>query len=441
MHWLEKVIDILSCPSSDLRVLAGIAGYDAKVLYKGTCMSGLDLSDQDIDDLELDYSNFTELPFSSAKAKQYIIENQPLPNVWANKIYYFRASKRRIAKINQLSQCVNLREVRLNDTLISDLSALEKCTELLSVEVAGTSVADLTPLRNAKNLSFLDISNTRVSDLSPLQDSRLRFLIASNTNIRSIDPIDVSALWRLDVAGSKIDNIDALSQNKIIRTLNLSSTNIKNVEFLGSSSIIENLRMNNTKFKIPDYVCFHNLSFFSADKSAVDDINFVRNSLHIVRISISNTLIKDLSALSGKVYLKNIFASNTPILDVGCLNECRSLFSANFANTDVENFDALAGIRELKYLIVAGSKVKDMSAFAKSSVEHLDASSCLDLDYDSIKNLDSLRWLHLGGIDVPRLGSKLKFPKNLKFFYASRKVIDHFSDYIKSKNINAFYVD
>lgn len=55
-HWLDKLVDILSADTVDLRELAEIAGFDPKFFYIGTDISGADIRGQNLEGMK--FSNF-----------------------------------------------------------------------------------------------------------------------------------------------------------------------------------------------------------------------------------------------------------------------------------------------------------------------------------------------------------------------------------------------
>src|SRR4051812_43347157 len=59
-HWLDGVLLLLQADTSDLRELARLAGGNPKTFYRGANLDGVDISGQDVGDME-----FTR--FSSAQ--------------------------------------------------------------------------------------------------------------------------------------------------------------------------------------------------------------------------------------------------------------------------------------------------------------------------------------------------------------------------------------
>ncbi len=51
-HWLEKVITLLQADTSDLRELARMAGSNPRIFYRGISLADLELSGQDLQDME-----------------------------------------------------------------------------------------------------------------------------------------------------------------------------------------------------------------------------------------------------------------------------------------------------------------------------------------------------------------------------------------------------
>jgi internalin A len=74
---------------------------------------------------------------------------------------------------------VNLTELELADTQISDVTPLAKCKKLEKLSIKHTTVADISPLKGLDKLKFLYVEGcaiTNLDSLAPLVTRGLRIV-------------------------------------------------------------------------------------------------------------------------------------------------------------------------------------------------------------------------------------------------------------------------
>lgn len=62
-HWLDKVLELLRHETSDLRVLAKVAGADVRTFYRGIKLDGVDICGQDVRGIEFDAEELAKVHF------------------------------------------------------------------------------------------------------------------------------------------------------------------------------------------------------------------------------------------------------------------------------------------------------------------------------------------------------------------------------------------
>jgi len=438
MHWLDKVLEIFAAPTADLRVLAGIAGYDPKIMYKGTSLAGVDLSGQDVSDLDLDLGDVEELPFTSAKAKKYIIDNLRLPSKWADKILHFRASNRRIKNISQLEYCVGLREVKLNGTLITDISPLQKCDRLRNVEIENTNVGDIGALKNKKYLRMLNVSGTVVEDLSPLRGIPLNYLYISRTNVRDISEIDPEGLSVFEAAGLNIEDWSILSRAINMASIDLSSSNVRDLSFVTYMRRLFHLSISSTHAQMPEGASFPSLSTFTARNSTIADLSFLENSFGIYGVDIDNTLVGSIDPLRGKKNLRWFSSSNCNLKSIDGLIGCPNLYSVDVSRNSIECIDSLAEMVNLNRLNLAETDVKDLSFLKSTELKSLNVVDCKRLDWSTVSSLTSIVQLHLKEEQGDDGFENFYIPSGVRYLYANSSFIQKFWKELEERKISAF---
>lgn len=438
MHWLDKVLDIFAAPTADLRVLAGIAGYDPKVMYKGTSMAGLDLSQQDVSDLDLEIGDADELPFTSARAKQYIIDNLQLPKKWSEKILHFRASNRKIRDISQLEYCLGLREVKLNSTLVTDLTPLENCDQLRKIEVAGTNIQDIGALRNKKNLRFVNLSGTLVEDISPLKGIPLNYLYISRTNVRKLSEVRLDRLYEFSASGVHLDNWLPLSLAIYMKVLNISSTNVDDLSFISKMRYLTYLYIADTHATMPDDARFPFLTNFYARGSVVDDISFLEDSFSIREINIDNTMVSSIKPLEEKKNLRSFSAKSCKITGVDALKNCYNLSNIDLSGNNIVDVGPLSDLGILNRLNLMGTNVTDLSCLNKTQLKILNIADCKFLDWSSISSLSGVVQMHLKEEPGDKGFEDFYIPLGVKYLFANPSYIENFRRQIEERDISAF---
>ena len=148
--------------------------------------------------------------------------------------------------LESLSSLKNLKQINLDNTLISDLESLKDFKYLQYLFLNETDVNDLGPLKYMTNLKTLFITNTHVTDLDP---------------IRKL--VSLSALY---VAGTEITNLEPLRGLSNLSELEIDRTNISDIEPI--------MRLKN----------LHELWMYQCEKITDEQVEDLQNSLPNLKI-------------------------------------------------------------------------------------------------------------------------------------------------------------
>ncbi|MEM9411886.1 MAG: hypothetical protein AAGA30_12275 [Planctomycetota bacterium] len=229
-------------------------------------LDALNLMAVRIKHLDLRYSWIDDLSFlKGARAlevlnapNQGITEFNPLVGI--DSLRVLDLSSNPIASCD-LSEMVNLDELRLSRTSIRELKGIERCQKLKLLDVSRTGVSDISGLSGKSSLRYLNIGNTEVEDLTPLTGLDLNSLL---------------------INGTKVTKIEALS-------------------------------------------AFGNLELFEAGSTGIGDLSPLKNSIGLKRIGVGNTSVRDLTPLKNMTGLEEIFLHSTAVVDVSVLLNLPSL--------------------------------------------------------------------------------------------------------------------
>jgi Leucine-rich repeat (LRR) protein len=84
-----------------------------------------------------------------------------------------------------LEQLINLDDLNIANTPVSDLNDIGNLEQLKKLNCSGTQIKRLDPLENLSKLEQLDCSNTFVSKLDALENLPMTLLKCYNTKISS----------------------------------------------------------------------------------------------------------------------------------------------------------------------------------------------------------------------------------------------------------------
>ncbi|MBY3483957.1 leucine-rich repeat domain-containing protein [Rhizobium laguerreae] len=427
-HWLDVVVNILNSKSSDLRVLAEIAGYDPKILYKGTVMAGVDLSNQDIDDLDLDIPASSEEVFSPKKAKQFIIDNVSLPLEWKENIFHFRASNRIIYNINQLGGSRNLREVKINNTYVESISSLSSCFNLRTLQIKNTAVSDLAPIVACGKLVEVNISGTKITDLSPLRGKNITSLEISQTTVDEISELNLRQLRKLDVSATRIEDLSCLKDSEYLSNIDISQTKIDDISFLSGKKFLRYIRADNTTSNWPENTGpFLSLEGFYASRSAIESIEFLSKSSHMRILIMPWSKIRYISDIEKMPFLFYADLEGTAISDISPIAQWKSIKYLSLSSTKIHDITPLQKLTKLSNLEISNTAVTDLSCISDmESLKDLDISGCAPALLKNLDKFKSLTSLNISRIEIDR-PEDIRLPPNLRSIIAPATI----SKYVK----------
>lgn len=116
--------------------------------------------------------------------------------------------------LTPISNLIHIEGLRVAHSQFVDLKQLAKLTALDQLDLGVTPVRDLTPLgANNVNITELSLDDTQVTDLGPLAKlTKLEKLSIKNTLVTDVSPLaKLTHLKRLDVAGCALTNVDTLA--------------------------------------------------------------------------------------------------------------------------------------------------------------------------------------------------------------------------------------
>lgn len=131
--------------------------------------------------------------------------------------------------------------------------------------------------------------------------------------------------------------------------------------------------------------------FLDARKRGIKDLTGLEKCTNLAEVKLSENEIEKIDALAGLKNIQSLYLAGNKISDLTPLAGLVKLQLIDAAGNQIEKLDALAGLENLRTLWLAGNKVGSLEPLAK-----LGKLTSLDLDNNQVDNLTplkDLKWL------------------------------------------------
>lgn len=250
-----------------------------------------------------------------------------------------------ITSLDGLQDHAELRSLTLPGNLITDISALAGCKQLRDLDLTGNQVHDISPLASCLELTELQIANNGISDLSALAKC-------------------VELTW-LDVSGNRISDISALRDCVSMRYL-----------YLNNMQLTE---LNACEFMI-------DLKYLEARNNRIEDIGGLKNTTQLETIALSGNQVEDIAPLSKNAEkVKTLFLQDNRISDLSAISGASNLHMLSIENNEVKSLEPLSGLTGLNYLSAGNNHIQSIEPLGNHN-----ALSYLDLGNNEIADISPL---------------------------------------------------
>ena len=284
--------------------------------------------------------------------------------------------------IQDLKYMVNLDQLRIEQSSITNLDAISGLTNLEYVRVSDSpDLTDLSGLSGLTNLTELDLWEVGVSDLSPLSG--------------------LTNLEYLRVEGPNVGDLTALSTLTGLQELTLQTEGYGLTDLSPLSSLTE--------------LVYLQVSVTGRNYGDISDLSPLSGLTKLRDLNMRVGRVSDLSPLSGmtemtSLYLYGQLAVTTlePLRDLTNLVELTLQCGGNELTMDLDNLDGLQNMTKLQRLSLDGlTRIKDLLPL--SGLTHLtylylsDLSSLSDLS--PLSSLTGLQELYMSSASQSYMGS------------------------------------
>jgi Leucine-rich repeat (LRR) protein len=165
-----------------------------------------------------------------------------------------RENMQRVADLNQLT---------ISDKLsIRNLESLTVFLQLTELIISNTAISDISPITSLPNLTRLDITSSPINSVERIRGlKQLTHLNIENTPVENIEPIfALDGLTSLNISGTQVKNLKGIEDLKKLEVLSINNTNIKNLKPVEQLYNLKEFRCFNTSVKyskIEDFKAAH----------------------------------------------------------------------------------------------------------------------------------------------------------------------------------------
>ncbi|MDP2236901.1 MAG: leucine-rich repeat domain-containing protein [Bacteroidales bacterium] len=332
-----------------------------------------------------------------------VFDSEELLAWWGNLPIYWRAIFTEQSGISnnpgteELHQMINTPRIDLNGNIyLQEMQPLSRMINLQELNISRTEITDLSPLTGLTDLRKLDISNTRISKTDALKGMfLLEHINIENTRIESLDDLHGILNLKLVLADkSRIKIEDVLSLKKIrpealivyqTETLRFWWNNLNDEwkDVLGS-----NLPAGINPSPIQLQALADNKEVVVKNLLSVYSLEPLMPLLLLEKLTLAGTTVSDLSPLRGLKQLRQLELSGNPITDLNPLKELELLEHLNLENTSVADLSPIAGLTTLKTLNIGGTQVRTLKALA--TLENLEELSVFNTRLKNLSPADKL---------------------------------------------------
>ena len=325
--------------------------------------------------IELDFSN-TQLNDISAlkysdKLTRLKFNHTPVSDISVlermTKLEQLDISETSVSEYGVLSNLISLKNLSVEGTDIDNLSPIDSLANLTDLNVSRTQVENVAPLRGLKNLAVLNLDSTKVSFIQPLSElSNLRILHANNTLITDLNALqELPHIERIYCDQTKVNRsmADAFMASRKGVLVIYDSKDLKGwwnslpvtwQKVLSDAAKTGSVPTNEELAKITNLD-----SINISENGLVSDIDALERLQKLQSLIVRGTQIKSLLPLQEHKLIRTLDISNTDVTDISVVRRFSNLTVLKADNSQIENLDALSGLRSLKSIYADGTAVND----------------------------------------------------------------------------------
>lgn len=301
-----------------------------------------------------------------------------------------------IQQIDPVNRLVNLQELSLSKTEVTELTPLKALHNLRKLNLSQTRIVSLNELAALFQLEELNIENTRVERLDPLYNLRKLSLVrADNSRVSASEAIalknelpDMRIVYQTGKLLFWWNNLDDLWQQLLTQDMHIEGTpgdlQLQAIADRKSLLIENKLEITNLEPLIPLLM----LEKLVIKGSSVSDLNPLQQLTRLNWLELSGNPLSNLAPLSKLDKLTYLSIESTPVTDLSPITGLTALKQLNVAGTQIKSLKAIAGMQQLEELNIYNTRLRSLSPADKlPALKHL---KCYNTRITR-KNIDKLK--------------------------------------------------
>ncbi|MDR0826829.1 MAG: hypothetical protein LBN33_02980 [Desulfovibrio sp.] len=373
------------------------------------------VTDADLEKIVAAYPDLVGLGIESSPA---VTKLDPLAKI--KKLQTLQLEKINAADLAPLANLTDLLKVKIkNCKSIASLAGLAKATKITDLEIADIAATDATPLAGLTELTRLVI-DIRFNDLKWMAKmGELTYITLSGGKnpisleglpslpsmkqiaLKRVAPTDLAPLaaalpnlTKIDFNGAVLPDLTPLTQLAKLDDLDLYGATLKDFSPLAGCPSLK--KVNYYATKDANYSTLGTLTQvedLQGGLTKLDDISWIAKLPKLKKLQLFAEYITDYSPLSKSAIEElKIWNMRKPVGDLGFLAGMTSLKKLELTGelNDLTNFNALAGLSNLKLLKITNVNVKSGEPVLLPSLAKLTLLTELDLSRSKVGNLDGV---------------------------------------------------
>ncbi len=268
----------------------------------------------------------------------------------------------RITDLTGLENCLNVKNIDLQNNDLRDLSPLSGLKKLATLNLINCGIEDLSPLASLTTLMMLDVSYNRIADISalggltklfslrlsgnPITDHRPIQSIYENLSDRDFEYGDVVLVP--EDPDAVVVFADPLFERLVREYTGMPDGPITAKQAAQEEYLDFSMQWQET---IPDDIRIH-------------DLTGIEYFINLKVLSLNFHAVGDISMLPGLMKLKELELGGNGFNDLSVLADMPNLTRLTLFGNDIEDISPLAGLTKLTHLQLEHNRITDISALS-----------------------------------------------------------------------------
>ena len=279
--------------------------------------------------------------------------------------------------LSQLHYLAGLKQIRFENTSISDYSPIAELpnlkqlefvncsissetfdkiaamTELEHLTISGCAVRNVEFITNLIHLNYLDLSNNIITDITPLSGlSALKTLYLNANGITTLSPlVNCTELETLDVSVCNLTGIEEVANFTKLKTLNAADNAILSVSGIENCTALQTVNFSSNP--IQDISVLADLPLLVSVDCSYNNISAIadfENDHPLQTINLNYNAVSSVSHLTGLSSLNYVFLDYNNVSDLTPLKNCYNLVQVNVWDNPVSD-ESISALQEHSIIV------------------------------------------------------------------------------------------